>query len=65
MGSDEAVPGPSVFPSRRGLTPRGPSEPRRGIDSPVVIRRGEWAQMKLCRDLGVPSRVQIWASPVA
>ena len=23
--------------------------PRRGIDSPVAIRRGEWAQMKRCR----------------
>ena len=30
--------------------PGTPSEPRRGIDSPVVIRRGERAQMKLCRD---------------
>ena len=30
--------------------PGTPSEPRSGIDSPVVIRRGERAQMKLCRD---------------
>ena len=30
--------------------PGTPSEPRRGIDSPVVIRRGERAQMKLCQD---------------
>ena len=27
-----------------------PSRPRRGIDSPVAIRRGEVAQMKWCRD---------------
>ena len=30
--------------------PGNPSRPRRGIDSPVAIRRGEGAQMKQCRD---------------
>ena len=30
--------------------PGTPSRPRRGIDSPVAIRRGEEAQMKRCRD---------------
>ena len=44
------------FPRETGLILRcagragTPSEPRRGIDSPVVIRRGEGAQMKRCRD---------------
>ena len=30
--------------------PGTPSRPRRGIDSPVAIRRGEGAQSKRCRD---------------
>ena len=44
------------FPSEAGYILRyagkagDPSRQRRGIDSPVAIRRGEGAQMKWCRD---------------
>ena len=44
------------FPSEAGFILRcagnagDPSRQRRGIDSPVAIRRGEGAQMKWCRD---------------
>ena len=39
---------PGPYPDTRA--PHWPSRPRRGIASPVAIRRGEGAQRKRCRD---------------
>ena len=41
--------------------PGTPSRPRRGIASPVAIRRGEGAQRKRCRDILITiSSVNLW-----